>query len=164
MTSHTENGMDYVNAPQAEEVCRAHLYWKICTVIILALLFQNEAAAEEKLKAGIWKGTFLTHDGMLYRIQFIVSYDNESQEAPAKIKMINLDLEPASEFTYQLADIHIEGRQLRFKIPKVFETKVCALQIEDGAYSGTCSSDAGAPGETSEITMVPPAGGIPQSN
>jgi hypothetical protein len=130
-----------------------HLFWKISIVFILALFFQNETAAQEKLRAGTWKGTFLTHDERLYKIKYIVSYDDK---ASVKIKMINLDLEPESEFTYELSDIKIKNKQLQFKIPKEYETKECTLEKENGSYSGTCISTASTTEETSEITMVPP--------
>lgn len=70
--------------------------------------------------------------------------------------MINLDLEPVSEFTYQLTDIKIENKQLRFNIPKEFETKICTLKKKDSTYSGTCLSNAGNTEETGEITMMLP--------
>lgn len=125
-------------------------------VFISALCFQNKAAAEEKLKAGTWKGTYLTRDGSRYKIKYIVSYGDDKKSS-IKIKMINRDLEPESEFTWELSDIVINKNMLRFKIPKKFETKECILQkTENGGYEGQCRSIAGSNKEVSEITMVPP--------
>lgn len=134
-----------------------HLFWIISILFMFIIFFQNKLAAEEtfRIKAGMWKGTFLTHDGTRYKLKYIVSYGKASKKGPVKIKMINTDLEPVSEFTYKLTDIQISNKQLRFKIPQEFETKDCVLDWNDDAYSGTCTSTAGKPEETSEITMVP---------
>jgi hypothetical protein len=134
---------------------------RLLSVVMLALFCLPTLAGDRTLKAGTWKGTFLTHDGTLYKIKYIVRYDEESDDTPLKIKMINLDLEPASEFTYQLSDIDIdiEEKQLQFKIPKEFETKMCTLKQKDNAWSGTCLSNAGDAEETGEITMMLPESG-----
>ena len=132
------------------------LFWKIFIVFVLALFFLDDAAAGDKLKAGVWKGTFLTYDNRLDKVKYIVSYGDEAKKTPVKIKMINLDLEPTSEFTYKLKDINIKNKKIKFKIPKEFETKECILEKVKSSYSGTCSSTAGDAEEVSEITMVPP--------
>lgn len=153
----TESEPEYSHQIQETKDRGMHLFWKIFLVLILALFFQNEIAAKEKLRTGAWKGTFITYDGRLYKIKYIVSYGDETKKAPLKIEMINLDLEPASEFTDKLSDIKISDKQLQFKILKEYETKKCTLDKENGSYSGTCWSTAGPTEETSKITMVPPA-------
>jgi hypothetical protein len=153
----TDHDPEYALKSQDVKTGKRHLFYKIFIAMMLASFFQNEVGATEKLREGTWKGTFLTHDGTLYRIKYLVSYDDESQHAPLEIKMINLDLEPMSEFTYALSDIEIKNKQLLFKIPKEFETKLCTLKKKNGTYSGTCISTAGTADEVSEITMVPPA-------
>ena len=153
----TESQPGYSHQIQETKDRGKHLFWKISMFLILALFFQNGIAAEEKLRTGTWKGTFMTYDGMLYKIKYIVSYSNKNKKAPVEIKMINLDLEPSSEFTYKLSDIKISDKQLQFRIPMEYETKECTLDKENGSYSGVCGSTAGTTDETSEITMVPSA-------
>lgn len=89
----------------------------IFLVFILALCFQDMTIAEEKLKTGTWEGSYFTHDGSRYKIEYIVSYGDDKKTS-LQIKMINRDLEPESEFTYELSDIVINEDTLTFKIPK----------------------------------------------
>jgi hypothetical protein len=159
----TESEPGYTHQIQETKDRGKHLLWKISMFLILALFFQNEIAAEEKLRTGEWKGAFITYDGMLYKIKYIVSYGDETKKAPVKIKMINLDLEPLSEFTYNLSDIKISDKQLQFKIPMEYETKECTLDKENGSYSGTCRSTTGTTKETSKINMVPSAEEPPET-
>ena len=152
----TKSKTEYSHHLRETKAGGLHLFWKIFIVFLLAFFIQDDASGGDKLKAGVWKGTFLTHDSRLYKMKYIVSYGDETQKAPVKIKMINLDLEPASEFTYKLKDIEIKNKKIQFKITKEFETKECILEKVKGSYSGTCSSTAGDAEEVSEITMVPP--------
>jgi hypothetical protein len=70
--------------------------------------------------------------------------------------MINLDLEPMPEFTYQLTDIEVKDGEISFKIPQEHDIKECTLRIqEDGRYVGECLSNKAIDGETSQITMIP---------
>ena len=159
----TKGKTEYSHHPQDTKSRRMQLFWKIIMVLVLVIFFQNHAAAGEKLKAGVWKGTFLTHDKRLYKVKYIVSYGDDAKKAPLKIKMINLDLEPASEFTYKLKDIEIKKKKIQFKIPKEFETKECTLEKVKNSYSGTCSSTASDAEEVSEITMEPPKDDPPKA-
>ena len=132
------------------------IFWIMLIVFISALCFQDKTAAEENLKAGIWKGAYFTHDGSRYKIEYIVSCGDDKKSS-LKIKMINRELEPESEFTYELSDIVINENTLTFKIPKKFETKECTLEKnENGGYEGECRSIAGSNEEISGITMLPP--------
>lgn len=125
-------------------------------VFISALCFQDKTVAEEKLKPGTWEGTYFTHYGSRYKIEYIVSCGDDNTSS-LKIKMINRDLEPESEFTYELSSIVINENTLTFKIPKKFETEECTLQKnENGGYEGECRSKAGTNEIVCEITMVPP--------
>jgi hypothetical protein len=69
----TEGGSDYPRQTRDTKDSGMHLFLNILIIIILTLFFQNELAAEERLKAGIWKGTFLTHDRIRYKIKSVVS-------------------------------------------------------------------------------------------
>ena len=152
----TKNKTEYSHHLQDTKAGGMQLCWKIVIIFILILFFQDDVAAIDKLKTGVWKGTFLTHDNRLYKVKYIVSYGDEAKKAPLKIKMINLDLEPTSEFTFKLKDIEIKKKKIQFKIPKEFETKECTLEKVKSSYSGTCRSTAGDAEEVSEITMEPP--------
>lgn len=132
------------------------IFWIMFIVFISALCFQDKTAAEENLKAGTWEGAYFTHDGSRYKIEYIVSYGDDKKSS-LKIKMINRDLEPESEFTYEFSDIVINENTLIFTIPKKFETKECTLEKnENGGYEGECRSIGGSNEEVSEITMLPP--------
>ena len=134
-----------------------HQIFRIMLIVLIsALCFRDMTTAEEKLKAGTWEGTYFTHDGSRYKIEYIVS-SGDDMKSSLKIKMINRDLEPESKFTYELSDIVINENTLTFKIPKKFETKECTLQKNEiGDYEGECRSIAGSNEEVSEITMVSP--------
>ena len=125
-------------------------------VFISALCFQGKAVAEEKLEPGTWEGTYFTHYGSLYKMDYIVSCGDDSTSS-LKIKMINRDLEPESEFTYELSSIVINEKTLTFKIHKKFGIEECTLQKdENGGYEGECRSKAGDNEIVCDITMVPP--------
>jgi len=125
-----------------------YLFMAICFV----LLSGNDLFAEEKLKAGKWKGTYIIHDGRKYKIECIVSYVDDPDNEKLQIKMINIDL----DLTYILTDIKLSEEGLAFKIPKEFETKECILKKKEGSYTGNCISDMSTEDEPSEITMKPP--------
>lgn len=125
-------------------------------LFIFLSLFHTPAFAEQRLDAGDWKGSFFSHDGTRYKIAYKVGYSEDDEIEAIKIRMIYLDLEPRSKFTFALSDIEIGSDHLKFKIVKEFETKQCKLKYKNSQYSGTCTSNVGEADEFSKITMIPP--------
>ena len=125
-------------------------------ILLLWVSGYQYASADQKLPPGKWSGEFVTHDEILYSMEYRVSYEGDSGRIG--IKMINLNL-GASKFTDVLSEIEIDDDGIRFKIKRKFETKDCELELDNGVYRGRCTSDAGKEGEFSTITMVPPSAG-----
>lgn len=123
-------------------------------IVLLLISGYQFVSADEKLPPGKWSGEFVTHDEILYNMEYRVSYEGDSNRIG--IKMINLKL-GASKFTDILSEIEIDDKGIRFKIKRKFETKECKLELDNGVYRGRCTSDAGKEGEFSTITMVPPS-------
>lgn len=145
--------------PRICSITRRFFHRRKAGVVMLSLLLgfvHQGASADQLLVAGDWKGTFLSHDGTRYKIAYRVSYSGDTADEAVNVSMIYLDLEPRSEFTYDLSDIEISKKKLKFKIVKEFETKQCSLKFKKARYSGTCTSSVGNANEVSEITMVPP--------
>ncbi len=131
-------------------------YSHFIKLIIFITLFPFTSGIADELKEGEWGGTFINTLDKRYKIQYNVSYKSEDEIKVLQIEMINLDLEPMAEFTYQLIDIELKNNELRFKIPREHDTKECTLtKQEDGKYSGECLSNKATSGETSQITMIP---------
>ena len=130
-------------------------FFKLIIILILLTTCFNTSANE--LIEGVWEGNFINHLGKRYKIKYNVSYKTKDEKQTLQIEMINLDLEPKPEYTYQLVDINLQDENLEFKIPRKHDTKQCTLsQIEDSKYSGECLSDKARNGETSQISMIPP--------
>lgn len=125
----------------------------ILPIVLLAL--DAGCVFAQTLREGEWRGTFLTYDGIRYKIKYDVKYDRDAKEEPLMINMINLDMEPLSEFTYKLENILIDKEKMKFTIRKEFETKECILNKEGVGYVGTCKSSVSDSAEVSEITMHP---------
>lgn len=123
-------------------------------ILLLSASGYQFVSADEKLPPGKWSGEFVTHEEVLYNMEYRVSYKGDSNRI--SIKMINLKL-GASKFTDRLSQIEINDKRLRFKIKRKFETKDCILELDNGVYRGRCTSDEGKEGEFSTITMVPPS-------
>lgn len=123
-------------------------------IVLLSVSGYQFVSAGEKLPTGKWSGEFVTHDEVLYSMEYRVSYEGDSNRIG--IKMINLKL-GASKFTDILSEIEVDDKRLSFKIKRKFETKDCKLELDNGVYRGRCTSDAGKEGEFSTITMVPPS-------
>ena len=123
-------------------------------VLIAMLPFANTIADE--LMEGVWGGTFINTLDKRYKIKYNVHYKNKDGIKTLQIEMINLDLEPMPEFTYQLTDVEVKTDEISFKIPQEHDIKDCVLKLqEDGKYAGECLSDKAIDGETSQITMIP---------
>lgn len=122
------------------------------------LLFLTPVGAEGKeLQEGEWKGTLTNALGKRYKIQYNIRYQGEDERDSFDIEMINLDLEPTPDYTYQLIDIELSDETLRFKIPREYDTRDCILiKQDDSKYSGECQSDKAKDGEFSQISMSPP--------
>lgn len=128
--------------------------FSVFAVFALALWSASVYAKNSTIKAGEWKGTFLTHDGKLQQIKYTVSHADGSAGQTVKIKLIYTDFEPVFKHTYPLTDIKIGKKKIHFKIPKEHETKACELKKKKkNSYAGTCVSTAGSAEEKSEITM-----------
>ncbi len=122
--------------------------------VLIALLPLASAIADE-LMEGVWHGTFVNTLDKRYKIKYNVSYKDEDDIRTLHIEMINLDLEPMPEFTYQLTDIEVKAGEISFKIPQEHDIKECVLKNqEDGNYGGECLSNKAVDGETSQITMI----------
>lgn len=131
--------------------CR-YLAWFFGFITLLPL---THAIADE-LTEGEWKGTFINTLDKRYKIKYNVRYEDKDDIQKLQIEMINLDLEPMPEFTYQLTDIEVKAGEISFKIPQAHDIKDCVLKIqEDGKYAGECLSNKAIDGETSQITMIP---------
>ena len=110
----------------------------------------------EPLKEGAWKGTFKNSIGKLYKIEYNVSYKTADEEKILQIEMVNLDLKPRPEFTYQLKSIELDKNTISFEIPEEHDTKLCTLTVqENNEYSGECKSNKETNGKTSQLTMAP---------
>ena len=126
-------------------------------VIYSILLSPLTNIVADTLITGEWKGTFISQNNKSYKIKYNVSYNNIDENKDLKIEMINLDLEPMPDYTYQLKDIKIKNSTLSFNIPREHDTKHCTLEKqEDKSYTGKCLSDQADNGEPSKISMSPP--------
>lgn len=129
----------------------------IALMILQFALLQPVATAADVLpEKGEWQGKLVPYDSTeLEKIVYQVGRSADTDKLT--IKMINMTLEPRSEFTYELYDIEIVDNNLKFKIPKEFEIEDCLLEyVDDNTYSGTCTSNAGAVNELSILTMIRP--------
>lgn len=132
--------------------------------VFMTLLPFTNAIADE-LMEGVWEGTFINTLDKRYKIKYNVRYKNEDDIKTLQIEMINLDLDPMPEYTYQLTDIEVETDKISFKIPDEHDIKECVLTLqEDGKYAGKCLSDKAIDGETSMITMIQVSGVESDSN
>ena len=130
---------------------------------ILLIAFSCNADEElpvltEELKEGAWKGMCTNESGSRrYKIKYQVSYIIEDEKKLLQIEMINLDLEPRPDFTYQLIDVDVKSETISFKIPRKHDTKSCELtKQEDRSYKGECHSDKAKNNRNSQISMVQP--------
>lgn len=115
----------------------------------------DHSEENETLIEGAWKGYYLDITGDRQTIKYNVSYEILDGEKKLSIQMINLDLEPVADFTYQLSDIRMKNENLSFKIPGKYDTKLCSLtRQQKNKYDGVCQSDRTTTGITSQITMI----------
>jgi hypothetical protein len=128
---------------------------------ILLIAFSSNADEElavltEELKEGAWKGMCTNESGSRrYKVKYHVSYIVEEEKKILQIEMVNLDLEPRPDFTYQLIDIDVKSETISFKIPRKHDMKSCELtKQEDSSYKGECHSDKAKNGRISQISMV----------
>lgn len=155
-------------------------------LVIILYLFSFANVVADELKEGAWQGVFINHKSQRYDIKYNVSYVNVDEEGKGgnkektkekdkeknndkdkdkdknkgvlQIEMINLDLEPMPEYTYQLIDIKVTEKKLSFKIPREHDTKHCILTKQDESqYEGECQSDKAEAGVTSQLTMAIPS-------
>ena len=128
---------------------------------ILLIAFSSNADEElavltEELKEGAWKGMCTNESGSRrYKVKYQVSYIVEDENKILQIEMVNLDLEPRPDFTYQLIDIDVKSETISFKIPRKHDTKSCELtKQEDNSYKGECHSDKAKNDRSSQISML----------
>lgn len=110
------------------------------------------------LKAGEWKGICTNESGnRRYKVKYQVSYTIEDSKQLLHIEMVNLDLDPRPDFTYQLTDIDVKDDTLSFKIPRKHDTRSCTLTKQEGdSYKGICHSDKAEDNKNSLISMQLP--------
>jgi hypothetical protein len=130
---------------------------------ILILAFSSNADDElpvlpDVLQEGGWSGMYTNESGSRrYKVNYQISYIVEDEKNKLQIEMVNLDLEPRPDFTYQLIDINLNNEEINFKIPRKHDIKSCALKKqEDSSYKGECHSDEAKKDKFSQISMVPP--------
>jgi hypothetical protein len=72
--------------------------------------------------------------------------------------MILPELEPQSDFTFEIKDVQIKENSLTFTIHKKNEKQQCTLQKQESSqYLGTCKSDVDVEGVMLiDISMSPP--------
>lgn len=132
---------------------------KHAKLILLGAVFVTlvtPTLANPPLTEGIWEGSLTNAQGKRYKINYSVQYPEENR-AEVSIIMVNLDLEPTPDYTYQLTDILVNNKTLSFKIPRDHDTRICNLEKhEDESYSGDCQSDKATEDESSQIVMIPP--------
>lgn len=128
---------------------------------ILIIAFSSNADEElsvltDELKDGVWKGMCTNESGShRYKVNYQVSYIVEDEKKKLQIEMVNLDLEPRPDYTYQLMDIDVKSEEISFKIPRKHDTKSCTLKKqENSSYKGECHSDKAKNGNISQISMV----------
>lgn len=130
-------------------------------ILLIALLVLPGNAITDDLKKGVWHGTITNHLDKRYELEFNVDYENLDYEFVDKkkglqIQMVNLDLDPRPDYTYQLTEINVKEKQLSFKIPGENDhyRKCTLIKLGDCKYRGECVSDNAVHGETSQISMV----------
>ena len=129
---------------------------KLIHLICLCLLMLSTHTAATELAQGIWRGSLINNLGKRYEVQYRVSYATADEFDSIKIEMINLDLEPTPDYTYQLREIKLEDGSLSFEIPRKHDVRSCTLKKNNGEYVGECISDKAKEGETSQILMIAP--------
>ena len=125
-------------------------------ILLIALLILPGNAIADDLGEGIWHGTITNHLDKRYELEFNVDYEFADEKKGLQIQMVNLDLDPRPDYTYQLTEIDVKEKQLSFKIPGENDHyRKCTLtKLGDCKYRGECVSDNAAHGETSQISMV----------
>ncbi len=130
-------------------------------ILLIALLIPPGNAIADDLEEGVWHGAITNHLDKRYELEFNVDYENIDYEfvdekKGLQIQMVNLDLEPRPDYTYQLTEIDVKEKQLSFKIPgENNHYRKCTLtKLGDCKYRGVCMSDNPANGKTSLISMV----------
>ena len=131
------------------------------TIFLIALLILPGNTIADDLGTGVWRGTITNHLDKRYELEFNVDYENLDYEfvdekKGLQIQMVNLDLDPRPDYTYQLTEIDVKDKQLSFKIPGENDHyRKCTLtKLGDCKYRGECVSDNAVNGETSQISMV----------
>jgi len=124
-------------------------------ILLIAFLIPPSNAIAGDLEEGVWHGAITNYLNKRYELKFNVDYEFVDEKKGLQIQMVNLDLEPRPDYTYQLTEIDVKEKQLSFKIPgKNSHYRKCTLtKQEGGKYSGECVSDSAANGETSLISM-----------
>lgn len=125
----------------------------IFSLVVLGCISSGSSLA---IEPGIWTGTLTNTAEKSYKQQFNVSISCEQGSPKINIEMINLELEPKPDFTYQLEHIEVQGHKLKFDIPQQFDTRACQLELvpdEYPLYKGTCVSSAAQSDEKSRIVM-----------
>jgi hypothetical protein len=108
-----------------------------------------------EITAGHWNGSLINNLDKRYDIKYIVSYEDADDLNSIQIKMVNLDLEPTPDYTYQLEAISFVDDVLTFKIPREHDVHLCELKFDDEEFVGKCSSNKAKGGEVNQISMIP---------
>jgi hypothetical protein len=124
-------------------------------ILLIAFLFSPANTIADDLEEGVWSGTITNYLNKRYELRFNVEYEFTDENDVLQIQMVNLDLEPRPDYTYQLTEINVKEKQLSFKIPGVNNhyRKCILTKQEEYKYSGECVSDNAANGEISLISM-----------
>ncbi len=126
------------------------------TTAILLIVFSVTGAMAEPLQEGEWQGALVNSLGKRYKLKYNIRYNNEEERKVLKIEMINLDLEPMPDYTYELVDIKYDEEQLSFNIPREHDTRKCVLTRQtESEYTGECKSNKATEGEVSQISLMP---------
>jgi hypothetical protein len=113
---------------------------------------QENSERTEQIQMGEWSGKLFDRMTNLYDLAFIVKFDQEE----LAITMINLDLNPTPEYTYELKNINLKQDSLSFSIHDDYDKQDCMLEKEGGDFIGYCQSTDNETGKKSKLTMVPP--------
>ncbi len=125
-------------------------------ILLIALLIPPGNAIADDLEEGVWHGAITNHLDDRYELEFNVDYEFADEKKELQIQMVNLDLDPRPDYTYQLTEIDVKENQLSFKIPgENNHYRKCTLtKLGDCKYKGECVSDNATQGEISLISMV----------
>jgi hypothetical protein len=100
----------------AKLITKAALYEIVLLFGTLTLVLFPGITGAEVLQEGTWDGTYTKSQ---FLAQYVVTNTTEGAETISSIKMILPELEPQSDFTFEIKDVQIKENSLTFTIHKL---------------------------------------------